>query len=189
MNMNDQPENSTKRPLVSRFFRWLFSWRIIRRMLITLAGLITLLALFITEENWRGKRAWENCKRELEAKGTVLDWNAYIPPPVPDDQNIFKAPKMADWFVKPAGQSTATELTKRLSNGTTTSVITNEMAATNYLAWSDQFESDFDLIREAVKRTYARMDGDYQQPFAIPIPNFITVRTVSQVLAQRAKCY
>jgi hypothetical protein len=36
----------------------------------------------------------------LEAKGEVLDWNAYIPPPVPDEQNIFKAPKMAEWFVK-----------------------------------------------------------------------------------------
>ena len=51
-------------------------------------------------ENWRGKRAWEKCRRELEAKGEVLDWNAYIPAPVPDEQNIFKAPKMAEWFVK-----------------------------------------------------------------------------------------
>ena len=31
--------------------------------------------VFYAEEDWRGKRAWENCKRELEAKGAVLDWN------------------------------------------------------------------------------------------------------------------
>ena len=74
-------------------------WRILRRILITLAIFATLIAIFYTEEDWRGKRAWENCKRELEAKGAVLDWDKYIPPPVPDDQNFFKAPKMQDWFV------------------------------------------------------------------------------------------
>jgi len=66
-------------------------WRWPRRILIALAVLATLVAIFYTEEDWRGKRAWENCKRELEAKGAVLDWNAYIPPPVPDDQNFFTA--------------------------------------------------------------------------------------------------
>ena len=34
------------------------------------------IALFYVEENWRGKRAWENCKRQLEAKGLVLNWSA-----------------------------------------------------------------------------------------------------------------
>ena len=65
-----------------------------------LACLATLIGLFYAVENWRGKRAWEKCRREQEAKGEVLDWNAFIPAPVPDDQNIFKAPKMAEWFVK-----------------------------------------------------------------------------------------
>lgn len=64
-------------------------WRILRRGLIGLAMFATLTAIFYTEENWRGKRAWENCKRELEAKGAALDWNKFIPPPVPDDQNFF----------------------------------------------------------------------------------------------------
>jgi hypothetical protein len=68
-------------------------WRIPRRILITLAILATLIAIFYAEEDWRGKRAWENCKRELEAKGAVLDWDKFIPPPVPDDQNFFKASK------------------------------------------------------------------------------------------------
>ena len=79
--------------------RWLFRWLNLRQFLMGLALLATLIALFYTEENWRGKRAWDNCKRELEARGAALDWNAYIPPPVPDDQNIFKAPKMQEWFV------------------------------------------------------------------------------------------
>jgi len=74
--------------------RWPFtSWRHFRRALVGLAVLATLIAVFYTEEDWRGKRAWENCKRELEARGVVLDWEKFIPPPVPDDQNFFKASK------------------------------------------------------------------------------------------------
>jgi hypothetical protein len=72
------------------FLLWAFSnWLSLRRALIGFAILATLAAIFYTEEDWRGKRAWENCKRELDAKGEVLDWNDYIPPTVPDDQNFF----------------------------------------------------------------------------------------------------
>jgi len=81
------------------FIQWLRSWRNLRRTLLGLAVLATLIAIFYAEENWRGKRAWKNLKRDLEAKGEVLDWNAYIPPPIPDEQNILKAPKMQEWFV------------------------------------------------------------------------------------------
>ncbi|MGD0744298.1 MAG: hypothetical protein ABSA45_04000 [Verrucomicrobiota bacterium] len=73
------------------FVRWLCCWRNFRRALVGVAILATLVAIFYTEEDWRGKRAWENCKRELEAKGEVLDWEKFIPPPVPDDQNFFTA--------------------------------------------------------------------------------------------------
>jgi hypothetical protein len=32
------------------------------------------------------------------------------------------------------------------------------------------------------------MDGDYSAPYAMPIPNFVTMRIVAQTLAQRAQC-
>jgi len=171
------------------FLRWL---------LFILIGLVVLTALFYAEENWRGKRAWENCKREFAAKGIKLNWSAYIPPPVPDDQNIFKAPKMTAWFVRlPAMPNQwlttndfkeSEEFSKRLqANKNTTATIKTEPAARDYLAWSDQFQPEFDLMREALKRPYARMDGDYSKPNEQPIPNF-AVRNVAQVLAQRAKC-
>ena len=154
-----------------------------------LVGLAVLISLFYAEEDWRGKRAWENCKRELEAKGAVLDWNAYIPPPVPDDQNFFKAPRMTEWFVRNNGKSNTNDLTERLRNVDTFATNLNEAAAAKYLAWSDQFEPDFDLIREALKRSYARMDGDYSIPYQIPIPNFATTRIIVQTLAQRTKYF
>ncbi|HEX3890526.1 MAG TPA: hypothetical protein VHX90_06715, partial [Verrucomicrobiae bacterium] len=157
-------------------------WRII----ITVLGcFVSLVAFFYAEEDLRGWLAWENCKHELAAKGEVLDWNAYIPAPVPDDQNFFAAPKMTDWFVR--GQK-GTELQTPLQNTNTTITITTETAAHDYLTWSDQFQPQFDEIREALKRPYARMDGDYSIPYQIPIPNFVSVRIVAQTLAQRAKC-
>jgi len=163
-------------------------WRILRWILIGCASLATLIAILYAEEDWRGKRAWENCKRELETKGAVLDWDKFIPPPVPDDQNFFKAPKMQEWFVRVPFRTPTNELSGLSTNGLSTAIITNKNVAANYLKWSDQFQPQFDQIREALKRPYARMDGDYSKPYEQPIPNFISVRSVAQALAQRAKC-
>jgi hypothetical protein len=293
------PSSSLRQPL------WKLRWG-----LLGLAALITLVALFYTEENVRGKRAWEKCKRDLEAQGVVLNWDEYIPPPVPDDQNFFKAPRMSEWFVG-RGQ---TELSKRLtpplamrgdtnvpplvlaevtvvspgqtpSSGEGDTVLdwkdsaaseqalkrlreaigpaalgrgnypatliarplnqikpvrflvrsdkpptiqemallfpANEISpaygnvaaetsrlrvepdgnksfrvvlspaplvAADFLAWSDQFEPEFKLIREALKRPYARIDCDYQMPETIGIPNFVMVRQLVQLLSSRAEC-
>jgi len=91
--MNETPNtNVERRSPVSRFFHWLFSWQTARRALIGLVAFITLIALLVTEEDWRGKRVWENYQREWEAKGEKFDWQAFVPPSVPDDQNFFTAP-------------------------------------------------------------------------------------------------
>jgi hypothetical protein len=60
-------------------------------------------------------------------------------------------------------------------------------SASEYLEWSDQFEPDLGLIREALKRPVARMAGDYSQPAQIPVPDFVCVRIVAQTLSQRAQ--
>jgi hypothetical protein len=291
-------------------------WHWLRRILITLAVLATLVAIFYTEEDWRGKRAWENCKHELEAKGAVLDWDKYIPPPVPDDQNFFKASKKiafsfvhsrndaeAEFFAKqeriqfgPTTSNTFTvfdntkasllvvaQLTILTSDVKLASANTNSVfklndpaasdqigkliqktvgqsangsqgfqfseiqfsnlvpaqifveadgtpsvsdlqnfippdtatnigrlqieatinkgvfqvvlagvhitAAADYLKWSDQYEPDFNEIREALKRPYAQIDCDYSQPYSRAVPNFVTMRALAQTLAQRTQCY
>jgi hypothetical protein len=158
-----------------------------RAMIIVPGSFVLLVAFFYAEEDLRGWLAWENCTHELAAKGEEMDWNKLIPPPVPDDQNFFKAPDMTEWFVRNK-QSYTNELMTRLSNAETTATNLNETASAKYLAWSDQFQPDFDLIREASKRPYARIDCDYSIPYEISIPNFIAVRIVAQTLAQRAKC-
>jgi len=56
------------------------------------ASLVTLVVLFYAVENWRGTRAWNQYKREREARGERFDQAAHVPPPVPDDQNFAMTP-------------------------------------------------------------------------------------------------
>jgi hypothetical protein len=293
--MNPQPDKVPRRP----FLRRLFSWRTARRATIALACFVTFIALVYTEEDWRGKRAWKQCKAELEAQGAKLDWAAFIPPPVAAEQNFFKAPGIneSDWIGRGAtalskrfaeALSKANEHTNALliaevvvmppgreallhiddtnapaqarklieaAVGTTlnsalgftfvsrplekirplritlsaiqtiaTSDLVNlfpkwidpshaiavqsslriepagtasfhvallppPQSAADYLALSEPLNGEFDAMRAALKRPYARMDGDYTMPYACPIPNFVMMRTLAQTLADRAKCH
>ena len=89
-----QSSNQTRPSLIAKIWKWLLGepWLCIG------VCIVALITLFYLEENWRGKRAWQQCKSELLAKGAVLDWAAFIPPAVPDDKNIFRAPSMEEWF-------------------------------------------------------------------------------------------
>ena len=80
--MNDQPKSKLR-------------WRLLRWGMIGLAVLVTLAAILVTEENWRCKRAWENYRRAAEARGERFEVAALVPP-VPDDQNFFYAPIVAE---------------------------------------------------------------------------------------------
>ena len=64
------------------------------------AVFIALLASFHLVENWRGKRAWQQVKADLEAKGESLDLNTFLKPPVLDDQNVMAHPYMKRHFIK-----------------------------------------------------------------------------------------
>ncbi len=164
----------------------------LRRLLKGLAWLIALIAVIYTEEDWRGHRAWENYKRSLAAKGEVLQWNAYIPEPVPDEQNVMKASRMEEWFLASSYRNwrfpTTNELAKSLSNPQTTADLTNKDAAAKYLAWSAQFEPEFEIMRSAFNRPFVRLDGDYRQPVTFPVLNLPSMQMVVLTLAQRAKC-
>jgi hypothetical protein len=155
-------------------------------------GIITGLAVFVGAlvflgECLDGQRDWQNYKHTLQAKGEALDWNDYIPPPVPDDQNFFKAPKMREWFVKD-WRPTNNEFENMVTNEDQWTNITDSASAAGFLAASDQYQPDFDLIHEALKRPYARMDGDYSISLDMPMINIRNLSEVIRLLGQRAKC-
>jgi hypothetical protein len=81
--MNDKPKSKLR-------------WRLLRWGLIGLAVVSTLAAILVTEENWRGKQAWETYKQIAEARGERFEWAAFAPTNVPDDQNFFCAPIVAE---------------------------------------------------------------------------------------------
>ena len=87
-------------PAVQRFFGWLFSGRGIRNTLIGLAWLVTVVVLLYAGEDWRGWHAWNQYRQQLEATGAQLDYRAFIPKPVPDDQNFAAIPVVESWFTQ-----------------------------------------------------------------------------------------
>jgi hypothetical protein len=284
--------------------------------LLAAAAVMTCIAIAYTVENWRGKRAWENCRRELEGRGEVLDWSAYVPAPVPDEKNFFKAPNMREWFVKesssiknslaskgaaapnaampfalslpertklvvaevkialsnqstdsqgaggvlrfddPAAADKASKLlrdsigpcaigarqcvlvaqrleqfkplhlvlqadkipsVKELAAFFPSNPLTNSAmaysdvsymqveaagnktfsvslkapvySANELLDWTESLTADFDQVRKALERPYAQIETDSEQPFLMPIPNFIGIRAAVQILSQRAQSY
>lgn len=91
---------------------------IVRNISVALALVAAITAVFYAEEDLRGWLAWKHCRQALQAKDAQLNWSDHIPPPVPDDQNFFKAPKMGEWFVRQDGQTT-NELTQLSKNKAT----------------------------------------------------------------------
>ncbi len=87
-------------PFVQPFFNWLFSGRMIRRMLIGLVWLVTVVVLLYAEEDWRGRHVWNNYREQLEAGGAQLDYRAFIPKPIPDEQNFAAIPLIESWFTE-----------------------------------------------------------------------------------------
>jgi len=82
-------------------------WRFLRFVVLSFAALVTLFVLFHAEENWRGKRAWEQYRKEQEAKGVSFDFNSIVPPPIPDEKNFAMTPLLKPLLeLKPPGSET-----------------------------------------------------------------------------------
>jgi len=69
-----------------------------RRWILGIVVIVTLVVLFYAEENWRGARAWNQYRQELEAKGAQLNLSTFIPKPVLDEQNFAAIPFVKSWF-------------------------------------------------------------------------------------------
>ena len=84
--------------LIGLLVRCLSSWRNFKRLLLGLACLAGLIVLFYAEEDIRGRLAWRQFKAQWEAKGEKLDFEAVIPPPVPDDRNFAMTPVVSTTY-------------------------------------------------------------------------------------------
>jgi hypothetical protein len=100
--MNEPGKNILTRrhalPNLVRFFLPLVRPKMLRRYFFVLASLATLIALFYAEEDLRGKHAWESYMRQSKQQGIDLDWHAYVPAPVADEQNFAMTPPFEGMF-------------------------------------------------------------------------------------------
>ena len=69
--------------------------RFVKYAFFGIVALILLGLLVAGFENWRGRRAWEKFRAEWEAKGEQFDIAAFIPKPVPPEQNFATTPLLA----------------------------------------------------------------------------------------------
>lgn len=148
--LSDSP-NGWQQSTIRRFLKRQFSWRTARWALIDFAVLATVVALFYAEENFRGKRPWDAYRRELEVRGEQLDWRAFIPKPVPDNQNFAATPVIQSWFVRSNYTYHASEYWKNDNYGRVSDRISNSQYKkdegnrhfTDLVAW----EMAFDAVR------------------------------------------
>ena len=70
----------------------------LRRIILALAAAATIVAAGYVEEDWRGERALRRFTRECADEGKPLDYDFYKPAPIPDAENMFRAPLLARFF-------------------------------------------------------------------------------------------
>lgn len=179
-------------------------FKILRFGFFALVCLVTLLALVIAEENFRGKRAWEDYHREQEARGERLDFTPLIPPPVPDDQNFAMTPLLRPLF--PDGNKYGGELSKKLSlpsptddskikpkfgdrvMGTPTAIDDWKTLfdGQDVLVAMQKYDPELREISEAARRPHARFPIAYAKGFEAITPHFSVLLQFTKLHALRA---
>jgi len=189
--------------------------RFLRRSAFGVAALLTLIAVFYAVEDWRGRRAWEQCKRELKAKGEQLDWATYVPAQVPDEQNFIKTPLLQAvgysgqtatkaghsleeakqhlvweaWVDPQTGRKmdwARCQAVLRSRSGLDLPPLPQEPAA-DLLHALETIEPQLAELRAASLKPLAQFDVDRTAPFEESRDvNFVAVRSLSQILAFHA---
>jgi hypothetical protein len=171
--------------------------KISRWMLFVVACLVTLVALFYAEEDWRGKHAWDTYQREREAKGDSFEWSSIVPPPVPDNENFAAIPFFAGLFPKPTH---STELYRigfptgctnkwgnwRLGRMEDLSGWPGCFSNTDLRVALSKYEPILQQITDASRRPYCRFPIRYEDSFAALLPHLNSMRQLARVYRLRA---
>jgi hypothetical protein len=187
----------------------------LRRTAFVAAALLTLIASFYTVENWRGRNTWKKCQRELKARGEQLDWAAYIPARVPDEQNFIKTPLLEAVGYRGRSDTNAwrpladagkclvweawgdSQAGRKMDWGQYQAALRRradlnlpplpQAPAADLLHALRGIEPQLDELRAASLKPLAQFDIDRTAPFEeSPDFNFVAIRALSQILAYHA---
>ncbi|MGO8700673.1 MAG: hypothetical protein ACLQVY_23535 [Limisphaerales bacterium] len=153
-------------------------------LVLVLAVGSTAIPLFYAEELWRGKWAWEDCRRSLELRGIPLDWARYTPAPVADDENALAVPEMQQWF------GPSSDLFVKLKPGQQPKVENlNPQIAAGFLQSNAIFEPEFEVMRQTLERPSARIQNAYSEPGKVPVVSIRGWFAVARTMSTRARCH
>ena len=157
---------------------------------------------------------WQRYKAEIKAKGDSLDWKDYVPRSAPPDEENFGATpllrsigrkgkvdpivwghinglgindqlrKTGDWIAGQRADLQAIQGSLR-SWGFILPALPQEPAA-DLLAVLDGLKPEFDELRGASQRPYAKLNLAYPEPLSADTPNFVALRTLAQMLSLQA---
>ncbi|MCL1920872.1 MAG: hypothetical protein FWG50_07310 [Kiritimatiellaeota bacterium] len=163
--------------MLKKVFKWIG---------IVVLALAVCVALFYAVENVRGKCAWERYVRECAEQGMTLDWQAFIPPPVPDDENIAMMPIFRDllaiprnkriWLPSPPRSQTSTNNTVSGSIWQTGRYAGLDhwrvaLSNDNLLAALSVYDDDLREVEEALERPSFRSEGWDDAVITDPYPD------------------
>ncbi|MDA7520762.1 hypothetical protein N8546_01135, partial [bacterium] len=201
-------------PTFARFFRWLFSARILMRLFIAFFSVAALITAAWQFENWRGRTKWEEWKAKWEAKGEKFDLASGLPPQVPDDQNFAKSTLFEPLFDvdsngKPSDQA-ALDVAKdrfKLERSPRNSFGWRHGYRKDFAAWEEAllgrdsspakgatpvdttlepYAADMATLSNDVRRPHSRFDIRYENGFTAMLPHLSGLKQAASLFSLRA---
>ena len=172
--------------MFTRFFKWLISGRIQKRIWVSIGIFILLAALVAQSLKWAGRSGWENWKAKWEVKGEKFDIASVIPPKVPDHQNFAKSQFFAPLFDHDADSPKFNEARDRFDIKTTSSLryAWRKGKHRDFVVWESAFyESDLAKLADDLKRPHCRFNIRYEDGFEAVLPHLGTMRDAATLFS------
>ena len=172
--------------MFTRFFKWLISGRIQKRIWVSIGIFVLLFALAAQSLKWAGRSEWENWKAKWEAKGEKFDIASVIPPKVPDHQNFAKSQFFAPLFDHDADSPKFNEARDRFDIKTASSLryAWRKGKHRDFVVWESAFyESDLAKLADDLKRPHCRFNIRYEDGFAAVLPHLSTMKKAATLFA------
>ena len=172
--------------MFTRFFKWLISGRIQKRIWVSVGIFILLAALVAQSLKWAGRSEWENWKAKWEVKGEKFDIVSVVPPKVPDHQNFAKSQFFAPLFDHDVDSPTFNEARDRFDIKTASSLryAWRKGKHRDFVVWESAFyESDLAKLADDLKRPHCRFNIRYEDGFAAVLPHLSTMKNAATLFA------
>ena len=169
-------------------------------LLLAAAFLFTAVALFYAWTNWAGARELRTAIAQLEKKKEPTRIEDFVPPPVPDDQNVAAAPIFRELFVSEkdsrlgkliqpwkgtpvAGEKRLLQIAKEINPAFSGDEASAARVVMDSLSPSDLVLAE---LSEALRRPQISWPLDYSKGFEMPLPHIGPMMKASKMLQARA---